>query len=363
MPTLADVLQGRDLAFLKMVAGTWGLELAAPDAAAALPLLVQGILSHQWRAEVLETLPDEARTALKDLLADEGRMPWARFTRRFGELRALGPARRDRERPDLRPASTTEALYYRGLIGRNFLKISGVEDQEYAYIPDDLLEIAGGQAAPAEQPPGRPATPGECAAPRPASSAVLDQAATLLAWLRLGEPVDTAPDSGWTLPAALLLELLKAARLADDDGQPFAEGVRAFLEAPRGAALSTLASGWAGALYLNELRLLPGLKCEGEWLNDPLRARQAVLRWVGMVPQGIWWNLNSFLRAIRERDPDFQRPAGDYDSWFIRKESTGKFLRGFETWDEVDGALVRFLLLGPLHALGYIDLAAPAPGG
>jgi hypothetical protein len=36
-------------------------------------------------------------------------------------------------------------------------------------------------------------------------------------------------------------------------------------------------------------------------------------------------------------------------------------LRGFEHWDDVDGALIRFMILGPLHWLGILDLAAPAP--
>ena len=37
----------------------------------------------------------------------------------------------------------------------------------------------------------------------------------------------------------------------------------------------------------------------------------------------------------------------------------GDYLRGFSTWDEVDGALVRFLITGPMHWLGLVDLAAP----
>jgi hypothetical protein len=60
--------------------------------------------------------------------------------------------------------------------------------------------------------------------------------------------------------------------------------------------------------------------------------------------------------------PDFQRPAGDYDSWFIRLRQTGDFLRGFENWDQVDGELIRFMICGPLHWLGILDLASPETG-
>jgi hypothetical protein len=38
-------------------------------------------------------------------------------------------------------------------------------------------------------------------------------------------------------------------------------------------------------------------------------------------------------------------------------------LKGFETWDRVEGALIRFVLHGPLHWLGAVDLGASAEGG
>jgi hypothetical protein len=364
MPTLADALRGRDLGFLKMVAGAWGLDISAPDAATYFPLLTSGIVSHQWQADVLETLPGEAQQALQTLAQNDGRMTWALFTRRFGEVRPFGPGKREKERPDLKPVSPAETLWYRALIGRAFLKETGDRELlEYAFIPDDLLGVLRSLAENDEVAPGRPASPAECARVVPASDRILDHACSLLAWQRMELPLENLPAAGWHIPPALLLELLKAARLVEESGQLLAEPARAFLEAPRGAALALLAKEWVRALYLNELRLLPGLKFEGEWENHPLRARQAILRWVEQVPLGQWWSLASFIRHIREHDPDFQRPAGDYDSWFIRQESSGNFLRGFERWDDVDGALLRFMICGPLHWLGFLDLAYPAGAG
>ncbi len=72
--------------------------------------------------------------------------------------------------------------------------------------------------------------------------------------------------------------------------------------------------------------------------------------------------MNAFVRLIKEKFADFQRPAGDYDSWFIKRASDGVFLRGFTSWDEVDGALVRYLISGPLFWLGMVDLAFPEKG-
>lgn len=363
MPTLSDTLRGRDLGFLKMVANAWGLELNAPDAATGLPQLVSGILEHQWRDEVLESLPQPAQDALQTLQKNEGRLSWAVFIRRYGEVRPYGPGKREKERPDLKPTSAAETLWYRALIGRAILNLPGENPPiEYAYIPDDLLDFLI-LLKEEETPPGRPASPSECAQAMPVNDRILDHACTLLAALRLGLPISNLSNRSWDIPPQVLLELLKAARMVDETGQPLAEPTRAFLEKNRAQGLAELAHSWLNALYLNELRLLPGLKFEGDWVNDSLRARQTIFKWLGQVPQGIWWSLTSFVRAIREMDPDFQRPAGDYDSWFIRQESSGAFLRGFTSWDEVDGALVRFLVTGPFHWLGILDLAAAEPGG
>jgi hypothetical protein len=86
------------------------------------------------------------------------------------------------------------------------------------------------------------------------------------------------------------------------------------------------------------------------------------LGWLAILPTGRWWNLGSFIAAVKQRNPDFQRPGGDYDAWFIKDKANGTYLRGFEHWDEVDGRLVRYLVSGPLYWLGVLDLAHPEAG-
>lgn len=362
MPDLQHTLQGHDLGFLKMVAAAWGHELNAPDAYTALPQLVQTLLDRAHVADLLETLPGEAHAALDELLEHEGRLSWAIFTRRFGAVRVMGSARRDRERPDLKPASPAEMLWYRALIGRAFFN-DPPEPQEYAYIPDDLLELVQPSTGRDPAPLGRKATAAERANPLPVNDRILDHACTLLAAMRLGLPLDELPAAGWNIPPRALIDLLRAARLLDENDQPCAGATKNFLEAPRGQALAMLAAAWMASPLFNELRLLPGLAMEGEWSNDPLLARRFVLDLLSHIPQDAWWNLASFVNAVRERHPDFQRPAGDYDSWFIRQESSGQFLRGFSAWDDVDGALLRYLITGPLFWLGLLELSTPAAGG
>ena len=361
MPDLSHTLQGNDLGFLRMVAGVWGIELNSPDAYTALPVLVSAMKNRRLASEVIESLQASARSALQALMENDGTLPWSLFCRKFGEVRVMGAAKRDRERPDLNPESPTELLWYRALIGKAFFNLPP-EPQEFAYIPEDLLEYLQALGTFGPQPLGRPASPVECAYAIPANDLLVDHACTLLAALRLNPKLDGLATPGWEAPVPSLRGLLLAAGLLDANQAPLPENTRSFLEASRAAALSQLCRSWLSSSSFNDLRTMPGLLFEGEWNNHPLETRHALLEMLSTLQQDKWWNLASFIAAVRERQPDFQRPAGDYDSWFIRKEGGEEYLRGFSAWDEVDGALIRFIITGPLHWLGIMDLAAPSPG-
>ena len=246
--------------------------------------------------------------------------------------------------------------------GQGLLNLSP-EPQEFAYIPDDLAALLHPARLSGEEPLGRPASQGETAAPQPASDRILDHATTLLAALRSGEDPSALAVEAWGLPLDVLKALLQAARLVDAEDRVVPEHSRPFLTSSRAQALAMLVQAWLNSSEFNELRLVPGLRCEGGWENDPRPTRQAVLDMLGRLPAGKWWNLPSFIQAVKQEQPDFQRPAGDYNSWFIRDTRTENYLRGFASWDAVDGALLRFFICVPLHALGLADLAAPEPGG
>ncbi len=355
MPSLTQSLQGHDLGHLRIVAGLWGIDFDAPDTRVGLARLAPILLDRARLEETVLDLPTEARVALDDLYHHDGRLPWPLFTRRYGAVREMGPGRRDRERPYGKSASPAEMLWYRALAARAFFDgPSGPE--EYAYIPEDILTLLPPPRDVVVAPLGRAATPAERGYIIPASDRILDDAATLLAALRL----NLTPVLELNVPAAFLLPLFTSAGLLDAAGLPSSEPVRAFLESSRGEALSQLAKAWLRSETVNDLRRLPGLVFEGEWQNDPLRARQAVLDFLSAVPPGKWWCLPAFIADVRQRHPDFQRPAGDYDSWFIRAQDSDQFLRGFEHWEQVDGALIRSLITGPMHWLGMVEVGAPA---
>jgi len=344
------------------------------------------------------------------------------FARRFGEVREMGAGKRDREKPHLKPNSAAEVLWYRALLAKAFFDTEQGA-QEFAFIPDDLsmaLEFAGeallgpdgedpvdglaeepetqrpsppapkakpaaslvkspekraeklppqpapvalpalAASAAAEKdalPLGRPASPAEKAFPVLASDRLLDDACTLLAALRMGIP---PAETG--IPAQVVMDFLSAAQIiVAGEVQP--EPAKNFLEAPRPKALELVAGAWQDSTSFNELRQLPELVCEGEWKNAPLVTREFLLDLLNQVPENQWWSLPAFVRDLKTRYPDFQRPAGDYDSWFVKRRADGVFLRGFASWEQVDGALVRYFVSGPLFWLGMVDLAAPEPGG
>ena len=363
MPILSESLQGRDLGHLRIIAGLWGIELDEQDTPSAILQLSRLLLNESIVNDIVSDLGSEAKSALDDLIQHAGRLPWAQYTRTYGEVREMGAAKRDREHPHEHPISAVEVLWYRALVARAFFDIPA-GPEEFAYIPDDLLKLipqATGKGMPMI---GRQASALEYAYISPVNDLILDHACTLLASLRLGiDPPDSyTSQSGEELTRVFMKSILLAGELLDESGIPIPEPVRIFLEAKRGDALAQLFRTWKQSTLINELHLLPELIIEGNWVNDPLRGRLILLDYLSNVPAETWWNLGSFVSAIKQRSPDYQRPAGDYDSWFIRHKTNAEYLRGFENWDEVDGRLIRYILTGPLYWLGVLDLARQEEG-
>ena len=296
----------------------------------------------------------------------------------------MGPARRDREQPWLNQPSAAEQLWYRGFIARAFFAEQDQAPQEFIFIPEDLQarlpvsEVAAHQ--PESQPPldlGAPLGMLVCE-PAPSAGASPDDITTVLAYLQIASVELTGaailPRHRETLsrflrlPEALDLYLHLILRLGLAEGTPLKpEPTRArpFLESPRAAQGMVLASAWRDSKEWNDLLHVPGLVFEGAaWHNDPHTARLAILNLLREAAPGQWWPAAALVQAVKARLPDFQRPSGDYDSWYIREAATKASLRGFAHWDQVDGMLVHWLLEKPLFWLGVVELGTanvPAP--
>jgi hypothetical protein len=208
---------------------------------------------------------------------------------------------------------------------------------------------------------------------------LLSDPADLLSWqsktlyeysqLSLQPPADliSIAGDGPGSPAALALALAadlgwlraRGRRLALVPGP-----VRAWLEATRANQRRRLLDAWAGALQWNDLCRTPALSCEqtGSWANDPVGTRQRLLPLLASLQPGAWYDLNGLVAAIKAHAPHFQRPDGNYDTWYIRQRSAPAFLRGFEHWEQVEGELLRFLLADPLNWMGATTLALDEAG-
>ncbi len=196
----------------------------------------------------------------------------------------------------------------------------------------------------------------------------MDDAVTLLAALRRRPSRDLEPADAWLLPFARHLRRAESARLLiallRDLGivqgpplRPQAREVHELLDLPGTAIQARLIHTWLGTTGWNDLAHVPGLQIAGgSWPNDPVAARRVIAQWLGDVPRGTWWNLDAFVAQARERHPGFQRPGGDFDSWYLQEASTGEFLRGFEHWEAIEGRLLRFVVTGPLHWLGAVEV-------
>ncbi len=367
MPPLERVFADYDPGLLRVIAGLWGLELTGPNQREAAAQLSQWLRDPDRVSRCLAELPAEARAALEAVRRAGGRLPLARFARTHGEVRAMGPARREREQPWRVDPSPAEALWYRALTAHGFFESEG-GPQEFVFIPEDLLKFIPNLPEPPTPPPGQPAPAPETFAP--AEPYLADDLVTLLAYAQI-TPLKL---EGGTLTTRLPVAVRRFLRvpegldlcfqlaldlklLSDTPLKPDPANAAPFLDLSRAAQTRRLADAWRASPNWNDLRRMPGLTFEGvNWRNDPVIAREAILKLLADIPPDKWWSLDAFVAAVKAHAPDFQRPAGDYDSWYIRDSATGDYLRGFENWERVDGALVRWLVTEPLRWLGLIEV-------
>jgi len=354
MPLLKKMLQSYDLDLIERIGSLWGADLTNLDLSSSIEVLAKAMLDRNLFTEILESLPKTAREAWNEIAYNPQKTTWAQFTRKYGEVREFGPARRDREAPERHPSSTAEVLWYRGLIGRAFMNLPP-EPREFVFIPDEFqspLEPETDQRRFFIKPLDENLVVTET----PADTRLLDHATDWLAARRKGTLLPATAWHNWRENDTFIKVITKAAGLTDQKDNPNPEALSDFFQKDRNTILLEWMNHWMDSVRYNDLKIMPGLVFEGEWQNDPRKPRQLVLEILKNLKSGEWYGLTALVEQIKTNQPDFQRPSGDYDSWFIRKADNGDYLRGFIHWDEIDGALIRFLVTGPMHWLGMLDL-------
>ncbi|MBN1679504.1 MAG: helicase-associated domain-containing protein [Anaerolineae bacterium] len=386
MRTLLQTLLDYDGGLLAIIANRWDVDLAHLEPRDAAESLAVVMLDPKRAAGEWARLADNERGALQTLLGSaDHKMAEAQFLRLFGEIRQMGPGRRDREKPHLNPVGVAEVLYFRGLIATGVAQ-GKTGMQPFVYVPSDLAA-----ALPAHETgfdlEAEPLPVGdwegiEPSHTIPATTTLVDDLTTLLAYVQITEvpsdvhalhqQVTAALADHWLGGAdparvALLISLAGSMGLAtSEDGlfKPVPARARHWLEQSRPRQVRALAEAWRSTTLFNDLWHTPGLLPEDTgWRNDPLLARQTVLTFLEMVPLEDWWPVGELVAMVKIEEPDFQRPGGDYESWYIRDAASGQYVRGFEHWDQVDGAVLHFILAGPMHWLGLVDVSNDGDGG
>jgi hypothetical protein len=369
MVNLQRSLVQHDSALLRVIGESWGIDLTGLSPRLAAERLAQTMLTPDLPAEIAD-LPAGEQSVIEALRAAGGRILADSFFRQFGTIRPFGPGRLARERPWDSPASPAEALWYRGLIFRAFEQ-SELGSQEYVYLPD---EIRAALPAPSIAPTTGlhlAAAPGPITG-RPPAPGLVDDCCTLLAYVQQ-YPLSLHPHPA--LPVESLMPYMRykdRARLqmiwtlaldagllhtADNAIRPHPQVTRAWLQAPHPEQAATLVHTWLEGNRWNDLWQVPSLRPEPTgWQNDPCAPRQLMLKLLADLDPKQWWQLESLLAGVKASHPDFLRAAGDYDTWYISDAATGEYLHGFAFWDRVEGALLRFLVTGPLTWLEMVEL-------
>lgn len=391
MRLLTQALQDHELIVLRVIGEWWDLDLTGSDKSACIRELASALAKLDLPQEIQYLQSDEA-AAMQAIIQAGGRMPVATFARDHGDVRLMGPGRLEREEPWFDPANPAEALWYRGFLYRGFDETAeGVI--EFFYLPEEFLQQFPRQPkqnapehetavkqAPVKlsavketilretavlEPPISSLKPVPApAVPSASLTDAVDDLTTLLllaqqAILQLKQPDAINPfllnaDKDRT---SLLLNLaleMGFLVMQEDELRPLGTAV-AWLQKSRDAQLRALAEAWSSSNW-NELGHTPGLRCEGDqWHNDPILARTALLD--ALPRTADWYALDDLAAFVKSHDPDFQRPDGNYDTWYVRELETGVYLNGFDNWVKVEGRLLRFLVQGPMVWLG---LAATA---
>ncbi len=366
-----------DMAMLRALAENLGTALDTNRQTEAADRLATALTEPSTVQIALARLSSDGRSALDTLLAAGGQMRAPQFRRQFGQVRPVGPGRLEREVAWRHPANPTEELFYAGLIYRAFYQDERGSG-EFVVIPDELRCLL---------PPPTVAPPAFAVATVPGPSepvahepALVDDLFRYLVYVqnhdvrpyadgRLGRRDGSEIVQQMGRPGERRLALVHhlaerlgfVARLANLLRLE-STAVKGWLTAAPARQMAVLQTAWRDDPAWIDLCHVPGLSCDMQtgWLErtDPVAARRALLSWLAHCPPEAWWTCASFVAAVKAADPDFQRPDGDYDSWYIRDAAGDAYLSGFESWDRVEGVLIADLLAGPLHWLGVVDWAA-----
>lgn len=383
MKPLKDAFVDYNLAELQAIAANRGASIPQNRKSETIAALADELLSPASMAIVRQDLTAEETEALHSIVMAGGFIETRKFARTYGAIRKMGANRLQREKPWENPVNPAESLWFRGLIAKGFHHtVHGPE--EVVFIPTDVQPLLPFSA------PKTPAVHWKIAATPtvelPATAIAREDLFCLLVYLQ-NHFVHLSPDDiipanhqhairkTFSQPGAaddtsaaqhwfdFILHLARRMDFLRKQGRRLklhTDTVRDWLKSSAATQVMLLQNTWRADPTWNDLWHVPGLKPKPTgWENSPLLGRSRILHYLALVPTHDWLSIDGFIATIKTAEPDFQRPDGDYDSWYIYDENDAP-LMGFDHWDDVEGRLIRHLLTVTLPALGVLQLGAPA---
>lgn len=396
MLNLLASLQQIDEAILRTIAQYWGVNINRLETREIPRALEAEMRNPETASRIWDKLDDVQRGALQMLISSKNQLQAPMFERMHGEIRRLGRGGIERENPIANPKSVAEGLFYRGLIFTGYANSLG-GSREIVYIPTELINALPthkttyddlGDFVPDAAPQQSLLNRDEIQLDAieadylenivTADTTIIDDMTTLLGYLQVFRAHmanrTLSPDDQERLnphllndnPERLAFMLLlgisgELIDLQDGVAQPQRNNVKRWLEARRSEQLQILIDAWLNSAVYMELWHIEGLYPEPEtWLYDAVSPRKMFMEFLrDFTPAGEWWSTDDFITIIKEVEPDFQRPSGDYENWYIRNDE-GEYLKGFNSWDAVEGAVLEFYLFAPMVWLGLVDTAEDA---
>ena len=362
MPTIKNLLHNHDADVQRIILTRWGFDLPGEITTQNLKIFAAAAVKCGAILEIIQTLPEAAKACLQDLMISGGKMPWSQFSRIYGDIRVMGAAKREKVHPDREPANPSELLWYSGLIGKAFFNTKP-EPLEYAYIPEEICALLHELERNGQQRIGKELILPKGAGIKRAHDFILDDICTILAGLRLGMDINAIQPMRGSLAPCEVLQLVISLNLFNSKTGLDLDAVQEHLTKPRIEAYYDVLQNWLQSQVFPEILLMPDLDFEGNLRINFSTIRQRILAILETIPSGTWWDLAAVINDIKITQPEFLRVAGEMDAWFVKDRRTDAILRGYEHWDEVEGAFITFFISTILHGLGLCDLAVDRKSG
>ena len=386
MRNLTQLLRDSDRGRLQAIADSWNVDARGLQDDELRQSLQQALLEEARASTAWSDLNEDQRMILITLITTEhGEMSKEMFGRFYGEITRLGLGQIQREQPH-RSDRPAQALYYRGLIGEAYERGNG-GTRQVIYVPEDLRAVlptrqTGYAVALADERAAHASILepiAEVDRREPADTTIIDDLTTLLAYMQRHPQLQRGDGLTASVRKQLGAYLLhhderqlgflfslvqgwQMLRAEDGKWNVNSAVARPWLQANRHQQVQQLSQTWREASEYRELWQLRELRVDrraGDMPSyDATAARANVLNLLReMAPPGEWWLLEDYIEQVKLARPDFQRPK--YDRWYIQNEQ-GEYLSSFEHWDEIEGRVLDFMLTGPMHWLGLLDLAEHA---